>query len=85
VVILNKSNTEHDTAAHNYARDFERQTGKTIEFIDADSAEAIEIAKIHDIMQFPAILVTDEDGGFIQVWPDMQSWPTFSELSYYTR
>lgn len=85
VVILYHPNSEHDTAVHNYARDFERQVGKRVELVDARTKESVELARVHDIMRFPAILVTEEDGGFVQTWTDMESWPTHSELSYYTQ
>lgn len=85
VVILYQPNSETDTRVQTYARDFERQLGKKLELIDSNTAEAVEIAKIHDIMQFPAILVTEDDGSAVQMWTDIDSWPTFSELSYYTQ
>ena len=85
VAILYRPNSEHETRVQNYAQDFERQVGKKLALVDADTAEAVEIANIHDIMQFPAILVTEDDGSAVQVWTDVESWPTFSELSYYTQ
>lgn len=84
VSVLYRPNSEHDTRVQNYARDFERQVGKKLELVDADTAEAVEVAKIHDIVQYPAILVTEEDGSFVQLWTDIDAFPTFSELSYYT-
>lgn len=82
-IVLYRPNSEHDTRVQNYARDFERQVGKKLELTDVDTPAAVEVAKIHDIMQFPAILVTEDNGSFVQMWTDLDSWPTFSELSYY--
>lgn len=83
VVILYKPNSETARSVQEYVREFTRQTGRTIELIDAESVKGVELAKVHDIMQFPAILVFKDDGSYISSWVERESWPTVSELSYY--
>ena len=85
VVILYQPGSETDTKVQEYAQNFTRQTGKTLEMMDSNSPQAVEIAQLHDIVQFPAILVTEEDGQYVQGWNDITSWPTASELSFYTQ
>lgn len=82
-VILYKQNTERERSVHEYVREFTRETGRTIELIDAETVQGIETAKLYDIMQFPAILVFKDDGEYIRSWLDRDSWPTVSELSFY--
>lgn len=83
-VILYKPNSEHDTEVQGYAREFEVRTGKKIPLLDSESIEGIDLAKLHDILASPAILVTEEDGAFVQSWTELEKWPTISELSYYS-
>ena len=82
-VILYKPNTEKETSVLEYVREFARVTGRPIELIDADTVHGIEIAKLYDIMQFPAIVVFKDDGEYIRSWLERDSWPTISELSFY--
>lgn len=67
-----------------YAREFGRQTGRTINMLDQDSIEGGEMAKLYDIMQFPAIIAFRDDGSLVQTWTERDKWPTISELSYYS-
>ena len=82
-VILYKPNTEKETSVLEYVREFARVTGRPIELMDVDTVYGIEIAKLYDIMQFPAIVVFKDDGEYIRSWLERDSWPTISELSFY--
>lgn len=85
VVILYEPDSETDTPVQQYVREFEMQTGKKLELLDSRKPEAVALAKVHDILQFPAILATEDDGGYLQSWTELEKWPTISELSYYTQ
>lgn len=82
-VILYKPNTEREASVLEYVREFARVTGRPIELMDVDTVHGIEIAKLYDIMQFPAIVVFKDDGEYIRSWLERDSWPTISELSFY--
>lgn len=81
-VLLYKPNSEHDTKVGDFVRDVKMQTGKDVPIMDADSPEGIDFAQLYDIMQFPAIVVTDEEGHVQNVWQGDQ-FPLINELSYY--
>lgn len=83
VLILYKPNSEHDTPVQAYAREFEHRSGKTLELVDAESVQGVELAKLYDVLQFPTMVATEEDGQFIQAWPELDKWPTMSELTFY--
>ncbi|HWZ65356.1 MAG TPA: hypothetical protein VNX65_01000 [Patescibacteria group bacterium] len=80
-VILFRPNSEHARRVQDYLRDFERQTGKKIMQMDVDSVEGIDTCRLYDIVSYPAILATDNEGHIQQIWQD--NFPTISELSYY--
>lgn len=82
VVMLYRPNTEHERQALDYIRDFAMQTGKKLPTLDPDSPEGVDICRLYDIMQFPAILATDDEGHVQNLWLG-DHMPTYSELSYY--
>ncbi len=82
-VILYKPNTESESSVLQYVHEFERQTGKKIELIDAESIEGTQKAAIYDAVQFPVIVALRDDGSLIEAWPERDKWPTVSELSFY--
>lgn len=83
VILLFRPNSEHDTSANEYAENFKRVTGKKLDMLDYDSAEGIELAKIHDITSIPAILALRDDSSLMESWVEQDKWPTASELSFY--
>ena len=81
-VLLHRPNSDHERVVIDYLRDFHRQTGKELEAIDVDSREGIALCQLYDIMQFPAIVVTDDRGSILSQWVG-QPLPRISEVSYY--
>lgn len=84
-VILYKPDTETDTQMQDYLREFNHRTGKDIELVDADSPRGVELGKLYDILSFPALLALEDDGRFMEAWPEIDKWPTMSELTYYAQ
>lgn len=82
-VILYRPNTESETGILEYIRNFEQQTSKQLELVDVDTPSGIELAGLYDIVRFPTIIAINDDGQFIQAWPERDEWPTVSELSFY--
>lgn len=81
-LLLYRPNSEHSTMVETYLHDFNRRTGKTLPTMNVDSPEGIEICRVHDIVEYPAILITDEDGRQQNLWTGQQL-PRFDEVSYY--
>jgi hypothetical protein len=81
-VMLYRPNSEHERQALDYLRDFAAQTGKKLDTLDPDSREGADISRLYEVMQFPTILATDDEGHVQNMWPP-DRLPTYSELSYY--
>lgn len=81
-VLLYRPNSEHERRALDYMRDFTAQTGKKLDTMDPDSPAGTDLCRMYDIMQFPAILVIDDDGAMQNLWTG-DTLPSFSEVSYY--
>lgn len=81
-MLIYRPHSEQERPALNYLRDFAAQTGKALPTLDPDSPQGADLCQLYDIMQFPAILVTDNEGHMQNIWTGGQL-PTYSELSYY--
>jgi hypothetical protein len=81
-VLIYRPNSEHERQALDYLHDFTAQTGKTLSTLNPDSPEGVDICRLYDIMQFPALLATDNEGHVQNIWL-AGNLPTFSEASYY--
>lgn len=83
--IIYRPNSETSSAAEAYANQFEREFSAQIKLIDQDSKDGIRFSQLYDIMQFPALVVVQEDGALVNMWTDRDKWPTLSELSFYSQ
>lgn len=83
-VLLYRPNSEHATMVESYLRDFHAQTGKELPIMDIDSAEGMEICRLYDIVQYPTIIATDQDGHVQNIWSG-DPLPLINEVSYYVR
>lgn len=67
-VILYHLNSDQERLVEDYAKDFEKRTGKKIELIDIDSVEGAEFASNRGIMVTPAVVVVLDDGSVAKQW-----------------
>ena len=82
VVVLYRPKSEFATATEEYAREFNRRTGKTLELLDYDSPKGLELAQVYDITSQPAILALKDDGALQNYWLG-STFPLFDEVSAY--
>lgn len=82
VRVIYKSESDHAREVMNYLRDFSRQTGQEIEEINPDTADGAQLCRVYDIVEYPTIIATSEDGSLQNMWRG-RPLPTISEVSYY--
>lgn len=84
--ILYHPNSEHARQVEDYKRDFERsQNTGEIELISLETREGADMAKLYDIVRYPAVLaVTDTDRVLMKLWQD-EKLPLMSEVASYAR
>lgn len=80
--VIYKDASDHARAVIDYLRDFERQTGKKLNIIDPESAEGASLCRAYDIVEYPTVVATDNNGIMQQMWRGLPL-PTVSEISYY--
>jgi hypothetical protein len=81
-VLIYRPNSETERRALDYIREFTAQTRKTLQTLDPDSPEGADFCRLYEVMEYPAIVVTDDEGHMQNMWMSDQL-PTYSELSYY--
>jgi hypothetical protein len=82
-VILYHPNSEFAGMAEDYKRDYERRyPGKNIEMVSLETVEGSEIAKLYDVVRYPAILIIGPNNGLIKLWQD-RPWPPLDEVDAY--
>ncbi len=80
--IVYKVESDHARAVTDFLRDFERRTGKKVEVVDPESPNGSAFCEIYDIMQYPTIIATDDNGVLQNEWRGLPL-PLIDEVSYY--
>ena len=84
VVVITRENTDYARTVETFTSDFAHQTGKTLEVLGADSAEAESLERTYDIVEYPTIIAISDDGQMQNMWTGA-TLPTISEVSYYVQ
>ncbi len=82
VMIIYRNESDHAREVLDYLRDFERQTGRTIETVDPDSKDGIDTCRAYDVVEYPTLLAISDDGHLQNMWRGTPL-PTISEVSFY--
>lgn len=81
-VVIYKDDTDYAREISDYLRDFNRQTGHTLETIDPDTSEGVDFCRAYDIVEYPSLVALSDDGTLQNLWRGLPL-PTISEVSYY--
>lgn len=82
VVVIYKDESDHAREVTDYLRDFERETGRSLETIDPDTADGSSFCQTYDIVEYPSIVALSDDGQLQNLWRGTPL-PQISEVSYY--
>lgn len=82
LAIVYKYESDHAREVLDYLRDFEHQTGHTIETIDPDTKDGADTCRAYDIVEYPSVLAISDDGHLQNMWRG-RPLPTISEVSFY--
>jgi hypothetical protein len=81
-VVIFKEETDYARQVYDYLRDFERQTGKSLETLNPESGEGISFCETYDILEYPTIIALSNEGTPLNQWRGLPL-PTISEVSFY--
>lgn len=80
--IVYRENTDYARTVAEFLRDFERQTGKTVETVNPDTPDGAQFCRVYDIVEYPTIIATTDDGVLQNMWRGLPL-PTINEVSAY--
>ena len=84
VQMFYRENTDYARAVIDFLRDFEHQTGHKLETFNPDTIRGEQLCSAYDIVEYPTILVTSDDGAMLKIWNGLPL-PTIMDLSYYVQ
>lgn len=84
VKVVYRFQGEYARRIDEYLHDFQRRTGQSIERLDPDTPEGASLCRLYDIVEYPTILATSEDGQLRNMWRGV-ALPTIDEVSYYVQ
>lgn len=77
-----KEESDHARPVIEFLREFERRAGRVPEIINPDTKEGSEFCQVYDIVEYPTIIATDDNGVMQNMWSGLPL-PTINEVSYY--
>jgi hypothetical protein len=83
-LVFYRRESQSASLADRFAHDFERTTGQKLELLDVDTPEGTDLARLHDIVQYPAIIVIDSDGKLQNSWQG-EDLPLIDNVAGYMR
>lgn len=80
--VIYQNESDHARAVIDFMRDFERRTSKQLIAIEPGSREGDSLCRTYDIVEYPTIIATDNNGVLQTQWRGLPL-PTIDEVSYY--
>jgi len=83
VLIFYRVDSEQRRAVDEFVHEFKRRyPDLELTLTDVDSPHGSQDADIYDIVQYPTVLATSNDGATLQRW-DAGTLPLLNEVAYY--
>lgn len=87
ILVLYRPNSEHGRTVEEFIHEFERRHAghsSRLEVLNIDSRDGSSTATLYDVMQYPAVLVLQDDGYLQRSW-EGDSLPLMDEIISYAR
>lgn len=82
VSVLYRPDSEQSRPVEEFIHEFKRVHDYDVEMLSLNTRDGAAMASLYDIMQAPAVFVTQDDGRLVQVWAGEQL-PLMSEVAAY--
>lgn len=80
-IILSREKTDYARPVSEFVEMFNRKyPGRDIEIVDLDTKDGANKATVYGISQFPAVVVSADDGRVIQIWQG-ETLPLIDEVA----
>ena len=78
-VIVWRRESDYGREVEEWLREFERRTGRELTSLNPDEGDGESFCRAYDIVEYPTIVVADENGAPLAMWRG-QNLPTFDEV-----
>ena len=83
VLVFYRPNSEHSRMVETYMRDFQKSRGgQSLQVVNVDSPRGSSLVELYDVVQYPSILVTDDNGIMQKLWLG-EPLPLMDEVASY--
>ena len=83
LVALYHPKSDHGGIVEDYAREYRaRHPDSKLEMVSLETPEGADMARLYDIVRYPAILIVAADGSLQKFWQGEQL-PLINEVDYY--
>ena len=83
VIVLYRPRSEHRAIVDEFIRQYQRLYPESkLDVVDIDSQEGTAIAQTYAIVNYPAIMVTRDDGNVVESWQG-EELPKVEDVRYY--
>ncbi len=76
-------NSDHARMVEMYANDFQRIKGGAIELLSLETREGADLARLYDIVRYPAVVAKRDDGELLKHWEGAEL-PLMDEVAAYS-
>lgn len=85
VLVLYRPNSEHGRLTDDFIRDYQaRRQSDRLEVLSIDTREGSALATLYDVMEYPAIMVLQDNGSIQKIWQG-SILPLMDEVASYAR
>ena len=67
-VVVTREQRDYAREVREWLREYDRRAGTPAEVVDPDSREGIGFTGAYDLMEFPAVMVLQDDGAVVSIW-----------------
>lgn len=68
MVVLYHPKSDHAARVLDYAHDYKRFRGREMKLVSLETKDGDKLARLYDVIRYPAILVLDKDGRLLRLW-----------------
>ena len=84
LIVVYKQQSDHGGIVRDYMYDFEKKNAQRLNEVDPDTIQGSHICKLQDIVEYPTIIATTNDGQLRASWKGIPL-PTLDEVSSYVQ
>ena len=85
VLVLYRPNSDHGRKVEEFIENFRsRSSNERLEALNIDSREGDSMAKLYDVVSYPAVIVLRSDGSLQKCWQGSEL-PLIDEVQAYAR